>query len=135
MTTNHGKYLLIASAVLTIGLVGMGLVGYTRFTQAAATSSCASGTQVTHQVVFKDSHVSPEFTDGKLCDKITITNQDNVTREVAFGAHDKHGSYDGVTEKFLNQNQSFTLSFNKVGMFHFHDHIHDEVMGYFNVTR
>ena len=76
----------------------------------------------------------PEKTVGKLCDTLTITNSDSQTRLIAFGHHDSHKEYDGVTEKILKQGQSFTVSLNEKGTFTIHDHYKDEVEGSFTVN-
>jgi len=43
--------------------------------------------------------------------------------------------YDGVAERFLNKNESFTITLNATGTYHWHDHLHDEVEGYFTVSK
>jgi hypothetical protein len=126
------KLLLGIGVTLVVGvIIGSMLAGAHK---ARASTAVCGGKGVLHQVTIKNDQVSPEFTDGKLCDRLEITNQDHVTREVAFGGHQVHVPYNGVAEKSLNQNQSFTLILNLAGQFHFHDHEHDEVMGYFNVS-
>jgi hypothetical protein len=57
------------------------------------------------------------------------------TREIGFGVHDKHVAYDGISERILNQDESFTITLDKTGRYHWHDHFHDEVEGYFSVTK
>jgi hypothetical protein len=85
--------------------------------------------------VIRNGRVTNTNIQARLCDNLTIRNQDHETREIAFGAHDDHVPYDGVAEKFLNQNQDFTITFNKTGTYHWHDHEHDEVGGYFTVSK
>lgn len=65
----------------------------------------------------------PETTNANLCDSITFTNYDNITREIAFGPHEDHVPYDGVAEKLLNKGQSFTITANQAGSYHFHDKV------------
>ncbi|MGH7241146.1 MAG: hypothetical protein ACREGB_02505 [Candidatus Saccharimonadales bacterium] len=96
---------------------------------------CKGKTGQTYSVNIKNSKPSNATIHGKMCDHITYKNLDNVTREIAFGPHENHIPYDGVAERFLNQNQSFTITLNQTGSFHWHDHIHDEVEGYFTVTK
>ena len=86
-----------------------------------------------HHVVIKDDKPSQTVIIGRLCDTLTITNDDAVIREMAFGPHEDHQVYDGVTVKLLEKNQSFTVVMDKTGTYHFHDHIHDEVAGDFTV--
>jgi len=71
---------------------------------------------------------------GKLCDTLTIINNDPRIRLIAFGPHDAHQAYDGVTEKILNESQSFTVTFNKTGTFTFHDHDDESIKATFTVS-
>ena len=86
-----------------------------------------------HQVTIKNNKVTPELSVGHLCDKITFTNLDNVDREIAFGPHEHHVAYDGISERIIGKNQSFSITLDKVGKYRFHDHIHDTLVGYFDV--
>lgn len=88
-----------------------------------------------YKVVIKNDHASPMTTDAKLCDRLMFTNRDNIVREIAFGPHEEHVPYDGVAAKILGGNQSFTITLDETGMYHFHDHFHDEASGYFNVRK
>jgi plastocyanin len=90
-------------------------------------------TNINHTVIIQDDKVSPNHTDGHLCDTLTIKNLDSVTRFIAFGQHDHHQPYDGITKDTLNQNESFTITMDQAGEFMFHDHAHDEVEGTFSV--
>lgn len=101
-------------------------------TTAEATTVCKQK-NINHIVTIQNGKVSPEHTDGRLCDTLTIKNLDNVTRFMAFGQHDHHQSYDGVSKDTLNPNESFTITMDQSGEFMFHDHAHDEVEGTFTV--
>ncbi|MEP7204715.1 MAG: hypothetical protein ABI716_00800 [Candidatus Saccharibacteria bacterium] len=100
----------------------------------ASAETCGSSGQI-YQVVFQHNHASPENTYAKKCDRIQFVNRDSVTRNISFGPHEQHVAYDGVLEKLLRQNQSFTITLNNAGLYPFHDHFHDEVAGYFSVSR
>lgn len=100
--------------------------------EVPSSSSC-QGNSVSHTVTIKNNHVSPEHTDGTICDTLTITNSDESIRLIAFGQHDNHVSYDGVTQKTLDKNQSLMVTFNQTGTFTFHDHFEDSVQGSFTV--
>lgn len=89
--------------------------------------------QTNHTIIVKDDKAIPSATEGKLCDTLTITNLDNETREMAFGLHEKHTPYDGMSEKMLAQGESFTVTLVQIGSFKIHDHIHDEVQATFEV--
>jgi hypothetical protein len=99
-----------------------------------SSSSSAAGC-VVHKVEIKNSTVTPKITNGKLCDTLLVTNTDNVTRLVAFGDHDHHIPYDGIEDRLLKKDESISVTFDKTGHFHFHDHMHDEVEGFFNVSK
>lgn len=86
-----------------------------------------------HFVEAKDNRMQPENTDTKLCDKITITNKDDKLRRIAFGVHDEHIAYNGVIEKILRKDQSFTVVLNESGEFTFHDHLQEETSAQFTV--
>ncbi len=88
-----------------------------------------------YMVHISDSKVSDTNVKAKLCDKIMFMNSDKITREIGFGQHDKHVSYNGINQKILNEGQMFTITLNQIGDFHWHDHLHEEVEGYFTVTK
>ena len=116
---------IVVGGALAIGLHGGGSVG----------STCkAAGKPTAHVVVIKDDRVSDSGVRGKRCDTLTITNDDAVVREIAFGLHEHQEAYDGVAERVLGRGQSLTITFTQIGSFRWHDHIHDEVQGYFMVT-
>jgi hypothetical protein len=73
-------------------------------------------------------------TTAKLCDRLTITNQDPVNRLMAFGIHDRHITYDGITTQQLRSNQSFSVTLVQPGNYIFHDHLDDDVEASFTVT-
>ncbi len=86
-----------------------------------------------HFVTIANGELSSVDIHGGLCDKLTITNNDDQLRLMAFGVHDHHQSYDGVTEKTLLKGQSMTIVLDQRGTYTFHDHLHDEVKGTFTV--
>jgi hypothetical protein len=87
-----------------------------------------------HLVKIQDNRIIPQHTQGTLCDTLTITNDDNVIRLVAFGPHAHHTPYDGITEKLLEKGQSLTIVLNQAGTYGFHDHFHDQLIGSFRVS-
>src|SRR5260221_14778925 len=91
-------------------------------------------TYALHKVTIHDNVVQPLATNAKLCDKLTIINNDSRLRLMAFGHHDDHQPYDGVTQKVLDDGQSLTITLNQLGTYTFHDHIEDEVAGSFTVA-
>lgn len=120
--------IMIAIAVVVVLLAGKALGTPT---QHDATACADTGTE--YIVTIKNSQLSINDIHARRCDKLTVVNDDNTLRLMAFGRHDHHQSYDGVTEKVLAQNQSFTVTLDQTGSFTFHDHLHDEVQGTFTV--
>ena len=86
-----------------------------------------------HLVVIENSIASPARTNAKPCDTLAIKNTDSKIRLIAFGIHDHHQAYDGIAEKVLDKNQSFTVTLEQTGTFKFHDHLDDSTQGTFTV--
>ncbi len=99
-----------------------------------AVSSCPPGFHTNHEVVIQNDKVIPSHIQAPLCDTLTITNYDDIGRLVAFGPHENHVAYDGVTERLVGRGQSVVVTLVQAGNFRFHDHLHDEVQGTFTVT-
>lgn len=87
-----------------------------------------------HRVVFSNNSVKPPKIDAKLCDRLTIANQDSKLRLIAFGEYDEHSSYDGISEKFLDRGESLRVTLKRPGTFNFHDHLDENLVGEFVVT-
>ena len=97
--------------------------------------SCPAAHHSAHQVIIKNNKVIPVNTVAPRCDILTITNLDDKERLMAFGLHEHHVPYAGITEKILIQSQSLTVTLVQAGHFRFHDHWHDEVQGTFTVIK
>ena len=102
---------------------------------ANARARCQVGQHTAHYMAFQNNKVVPVHMTAKLCDTLTITNQDPRLRLAAFGPHAHHISYDGISEKALGQGQSLTITLIKAGNFTFHDHIDDALRGSFAVDK
>ena len=119
-----GLVVLAIGAALLFGLHGTG-----------AADECTKLSGTTHKLTIANDKVTPSGTvQAKLCDQLVIANTDSEAREIAFGPHDHHVPYDGVAERVLNRGQSLTITLNKAGTYHWHDHEHDEIGGYFTVV-
>lgn len=119
---------------LVVGAVGYGSVKlYGQLQSGRANASTCHSKGINHLATIKNGTVNPTHISGRLCDTLTITNTDDVLRFIAFGLHEEHEPYDGVSEKTIGQGQSFTVTLNQTGSFKFHDHLHDEVAGTFTV--
>jgi hypothetical protein len=120
--------------IIVTAAVGYGSIKlYGQLQSGTANASTCQNKGIDHQATIKGSKVTPDHTTGHLCDTLTITNTDDVLRFIAFGLHEDHVPYDGIGEKTLNKDQSFTIVMNQTGNFKFHDHLHDEVAGTFTV--
>ena len=87
-----------------------------------------------HHAAFRHGVVAPRTTAARRCDTLIITNEDDQIRLVAFGPHDHHEPYDGVTEKILSQRQSLTIVLDQAGSYSFHDYLDDNAIGYFTLA-
>lgn len=96
---------------------------------------CGDGSHTAYMLTIKDDHMIPEHLDAKLCDTLTIKNTDDRSRLMAFGKHDRHEPYDGVSERYLLKDESFTVTLNQAGSFLVHDHHEDEVQATFSVSQ
>ncbi|MDB5167671.1 MAG: hypothetical protein JWN26_816 [Candidatus Saccharibacteria bacterium] len=123
---------LIAITAIVIGATVWGSTLYFNQQYANEHDGCMPG-QPNHKVVIQNDTVSPSNTVGLRCQTLTITNLDDIQREVAFGPHEGHVAYDGIKEELLTKGQSLTVTLVQTGNFRFHDHEHDEVQGTFTV--
>lgn len=96
---------------------------------------CEGKHQATHEMRIDENTVSPASIQAQRCDTLVITNLDTETRLIAFGQHEKHISYNGVSETLLRKGQSITLTLGHSGEYLFHDHHNEHVKGTFTVTR
>lgn len=96
------------------------------------TGAC-DGLHENHQVVIKNSVVSPQHIDAKQCDTLTFLNEDDEVRELAFGEHPEHKAYAGQTEYIVRKHQNKTITLSEIGTYDFHDHLQPETAGEFTV--
>jgi hypothetical protein len=129
-------YLVPVTFVIAIGVIVLGTMSvssyYLNQKYASAHSGCSAG-RPNHTVTITSGVVSPKNTFASQCDSLTITNLDDTSYMIAFGLHEDHVPYDGISEQMLSKGQSVTLTLKEVGHFRFHDHIRDEVHGTFTV--
>jgi plastocyanin len=97
------------------------------------TTKCSKTGEIKHLTI-QDNKMQPTHIQAAQCDKLVVTNTDNMLRDIAFGTHDHHIAYGGVSEKTLNQGESFEVSLQKTGSYIVHDHLHDEVQATFTVV-
>jgi len=133
------KVILISVGAFILMVATVPLAIWVTHTSTAKTGNeiarCSSVMQPVHQVVIKDGKVSPGSTSALECDTLVITNEDSRIRLMAFGPHEHHISYDGVSERALGQGQSLTVKLVRAGTFTFHDHSDETVRGSFTVSK
>jgi hypothetical protein len=134
---SHKKKIGIVLLVIILGTAATygSIVGVNAYVdnQYAQLHQGCSAHHTSHVVTVENSVVTPDHTVAAKCDTLTIKNLDNVDRMMAFGVHEMHTAYDGVEEHELMANQEFTVTLIQTGSFKFHDHMHDEVAGTFQV--
>jgi hypothetical protein len=86
--------MLVVGVALAIGLSG---------SKTAADGCGAHGPVTTYKVTIQNGKASQSHVRAQLCDVLTITNKDDVARELAFGVHDKHTVYDGISERLVSK--------------------------------
>lgn len=129
--------LIVAAVILLTALTIFGAIWVSNIDNRKAASAypkCA-GKHTAHEVKFEHDKVVPAHTTAKRCDTLTITNLDSKPRIVAFGVRDKHVAYDGVSERYLSEKGSFSVTLVQPGTFRFHDHVQEAVGGTFTVSR
>lgn len=121
-------------ALMIVTIFGAIWVSHIEGNKAAAAYPKCQGQHSVHKVIIRDDKVLPQHTDGKRCDTLVITNLDDKDRIMAFGPHEDHVAYDGVSERYLSQNGTFKVTLVQPGNFRFHDHTDDVVQGTFTVS-
>ena len=128
--------LVVAGAIILVALTIWGAiwVSHVETRKAEAAYPKCQGKHAAHTATIQNDKVRPVHTAAKRCDTLTIMNLDDQDRIVAFGQHEHHTAYDGVSERYLNQNGKFNVTLVQPGNFRFHDHDDDTVQGTFTVT-
>lgn len=124
---------LILLSVATLVLAGS-IFGIAFANRNSVSDDSCSEKGKAYAVRIENDQMSPSKISAELCDTLTITNKDDKTRKIGFGAHDQHVAYDGVSEKIISKDESFTITLNKTGTYHFHDHFQEEIEAEFTVT-
>ncbi len=135
--TKHSKAILwsVVAVGLMVAVVPLAIwVTHTQTAQVGnARSRCERGEHQSYKVVIQDDKVAPAHTAAKLCDTLTVINLDSKDRLMAFGKHEAHISYDGISERLLGRGESFKVTLIKSGDYLFHDHDDDTIKGTFSV--
>lgn len=137
----HAKVLLFIAIILSVtGLVIVVVIAsgvfsnQSKHTEVLTNQQCSNGQRTNHTFNIKNNAFTPAVIHAAQCDTLTIVNQDNKERLLAFGQHDQHTPYDGVSERVLHAGESFKVTLVQNGEFIIHDHLQDEVEGTFTVN-
>lgn len=87
-----------------------------------------------HQIIIVHGAISPTQITAHLCDTLSFTNQDSVTRTIAFGTYTKPAPYVGQTGVIMRKGLSETITLNQTGTFTFYDNLSHDLTGSFTVT-
>lgn len=127
------KQVFILSALILLGISGI-VGGIATARQLSRPSQPCNATGSNHVVVFQDGQATPRSITAKKCDTLTIVSQEDTSRLIAFGAHNRHTPYNGSAERNLPARSSISLTFDTVGEYVFHDHYQESVGATFTVT-
>lgn len=126
-------------------LIGVAAIGFGVYTGAtfyldnkaheSDTVACDAVRGDVHMVIIKDNVATPEEIAAKRCDSLTIINQDDRQRRLAFGEHDHHSAYGGVEGKIVGKSEQLTVVLTEAGEFMVHDHFDDSVHAHFHVSK
>lgn len=122
-------------ALMVVTIFGAVRVSHIESNKAAAAYPKCQGNHAVHAVIIRNDKVVPSHTAGKRCDTLVITNLDDTPRIMAFGPHENHVSYDGVSERYLSKDGKFSVTLVQPGNFLFHDHENPAVQGTFTVSQ
>lgn len=124
-----GIFIVLGGAGIYAGVTG----AHALSSQTRDTMTCKATGQ-NHTVLFADTSVQPRKLEAKRCDTMTIISGSNKDRLIAFGVHNQHVAYNGVTEKRLPTKESFTITLDKAGSYLFHDHDEEALGATFDVV-
>lgn len=98
------------------------------------TGAC-HGRGANHKVTISGGKVTPIYTEARLCDTLSIINEDQGVRDIAFGPHPNHDNYSGESEISVRNGRAKTITLNQAGTYMFHDHNEPTTAGNFSVTQ
>jgi len=134
----HRTKVIISTSLILIAAIVVAYAGTWALTkyfdnQYVSLNDGCQPNQKNYEIVIKDEIASPANVIAARCETLTITNLDSADRLMAFGVHDKHLAYNGVTEKMISKGQSFTVVLVQTGDFLVHDHDDEDVGATFTV--
>ncbi|MDB5185538.1 MAG: hypothetical protein JWL85_61 [Candidatus Saccharibacteria bacterium] len=130
------RYTAITAAVLISAGILIYATSYLvdRYLFPSAPVAKCEATKASRVITIQNNTVMPAHVQADTCDTLTIKNTDDKLRRMAFGRHDQHMAYNGIIEKPLKKDESFTVTLNKSGTYLVHDHLQEEVGADFTVN-
>jgi cytochrome o ubiquinol oxidase operon protein cyoD len=87
-----------------------------------------------HHIIIVPGGLSPVHIDAQLCDTLSFTNHDSVTRTINFGRAAKPTSYAGQADQTMRKGLSQTITLNQSGSYTFYDQQYPNLIGSFTVA-
>lgn len=84
--------------------------------EGTKTGACES-IKANHQIIISNGTPEPRKVQAELCDTLSFTNKDSVTREVSFGTATMPVTYAGETEISVRKGKSETITLNQEGTY------------------
>ncbi len=134
-TVKIGLWVAGAVALMAATIFGAIWISHIESDKAASAFPKCVGRHAVHEVNIENNKMVPQHTDAKRCDTLVITNLDDTQRVIAFGLHEHHVAYDGVSERYLSYKGTFDVTLVQPGNFLFHDHDNADVKGTFTVSQ
>jgi hypothetical protein len=132
------KSLIIVASIVLGGILVLAamffLVGPRLSSHEATAKEPCSTTGKIHTAIIQNERITPSTIEARTCDVLIMINQDDKPRLMAFGKHEDHIMYSGVTEKRLEKGQSLRVTLTEKGAYLFHDHFDEGVEATFTVT-
>lgn len=132
--------LIIGAVVIGVTAIGYGVYVAAHFYlgeephQANAQVECGDKKGATHTIIIQHDAMAPSELAVHHCDTLTLVNQDDKQRRLAFGEHAHHQSYDGVDGKLIGKGEQISLTLTEEGEFMVHDHLQESVHAHFTVS-
>jgi len=96
------------------------------------TGAC-TGAYTLHNVIIRDGVVSPVLTEARYCDRLVFINNDDIVRDITFGAQENPEDYSGESNVVVRKGRAKTIILNQQGTYRFYDNLAPDVTGIFSV--
>jgi plastocyanin len=130
---NQAFYVLAMAALIFYGLIHFGVIKL----PAAKAYDC---TQVTESktivIAMRKGNFEPSDVKAQVCDKLQFINESSEEVWPAVGPHPTHSSYPGFDSlRAIPPGERYEFQVNRLGVYTFHDHLHDGVAGRVMITK